>query len=146
MLHHPWSYRFTIDENPIPLKRMCVLKHSSSRLNTIPKADAYQIIQSNLFCVHIIVQGVTRYKGLCQNNKHGFDQYTKGGHFCATHIALRSEYLFPSASPPSLIFKWSSPYLPLQLLLISTITLFLISTITLFSFSCLQYTFISLQK
>ena len=23
-----------------------------------------------------------------QNKKHGFDQYTKGGHFCAAHMAL----------------------------------------------------------
>ena len=30
------------------------------------------------------------YKGLCQNKKHGFDQYTKGGHFCAAHMALSS--------------------------------------------------------
>ena len=33
-------------------------KHRSSRFNTILKADVYQIIQSNWFCVHIIVQGV----------------------------------------------------------------------------------------
>ena len=31
----------------------------------------------------------SRYKGLCQNKKHGFDQYSKGGHFCATHITLK---------------------------------------------------------
>ena len=34
------------------------LKHSSSRFNTILKADVYQIIQSNWFCVQIIVQCV----------------------------------------------------------------------------------------
>ena len=34
------------------------LKHRSSRFNIILKADVYQIIQSNWFCVHIIVQGV----------------------------------------------------------------------------------------
>ena len=34
------------------------LKHRSSRFNTILKADVYQIIQSNWFCAHIIVQGV----------------------------------------------------------------------------------------
>ena len=33
------------------------LKNRSSRFNTILKADVYQIIQSNWFCVHIIVQG-----------------------------------------------------------------------------------------
>ena len=33
------------------------LKHSSSRFNTMLKADVYQSIQSNRFCVHIIVQG-----------------------------------------------------------------------------------------
>ena len=30
----------------------------------------------------------SRCKGLCQNKKHEFNQYTKGGHFCAAHIAL----------------------------------------------------------
>ena len=70
MLYHPYLYRSTIDENPIPLQRICVLiylcllltkvlfEHRSSRFNKIPKADVYQIIQSNWFCVHIIVQGV----------------------------------------------------------------------------------------
>ena len=28
-------------------------------------------------------------KGLCQNKKHEFDQHTKGGHFCAAHMALK---------------------------------------------------------
>ena len=27
-------------------------------------------------------------KGLCQNKKHVFDKYTKGGHFCVAHMAL----------------------------------------------------------
>ena len=53
MLYLPWSYRITIDGNPISLKRICVLglsslkyclKHRSSRFTTIPKADVYQII------------------------------------------------------------------------------------------------------
>ena len=42
------------------LTKYC-LKHRSSHFNTIPKADVYQIIQSNLFCVNIImiiVQGI----------------------------------------------------------------------------------------
>ena len=30
----------------------------------------------------------SRCKGLCQNKKHEFYQYTKGGHFCAAHMAL----------------------------------------------------------
>ena len=30
----------------------------------------------------------SRCKGLCQNKMHEFDQYTKGGHFCAAHMAL----------------------------------------------------------
>ena len=25
---------------------------------------------------------------MCQNKKHGFDQYTKGGHCCAAHMTL----------------------------------------------------------
>ena len=28
---------------------------------------------------------------MCQNKKHWFDQYTKGGHFCAAHIALSTK-------------------------------------------------------
>ena len=27
MLYHPWPYRITMDENPIPLKRICVLSY-----------------------------------------------------------------------------------------------------------------------
>ena len=38
------------------------LKHRSGRFNTIPKADVYQIIQSNWFCVHIIVQVILELK------------------------------------------------------------------------------------
>ena len=34
------------------------------------------------------------YKGLCQNKKHGFDQYTKGGHFCAGHITLNCHFTY----------------------------------------------------
>ena len=69
MLHHPYSYRITTDETLITLQRTCVLifvnfslkyclKHRSSRVNTTQKADVYEIIQLNWFCVHIIVQGV----------------------------------------------------------------------------------------
>ena len=31
-------------------------------------------------------------KGLCQNKKHEFDQYRKGGHFCVAHMALNKGF------------------------------------------------------
>ena len=50
------------------------------------KADVYQIIQTDfVFTLSFKVLG------LCQNKKHEFDQYTKGGHFCAAHMALKGE-------------------------------------------------------
>ena len=70
VLHNPCSYRSTIDENPIPLQQICVLsylcslkyclimKHCSSRFNTILKTDVYQMFQSNWVWAHIIVQVV----------------------------------------------------------------------------------------
>ena len=42
----------------------------------------------------------SRYKGLFQNKKHGFDQYTKGGHFCAAHMAL-NEMCSWNTMPPA---------------------------------------------
>ena len=73
------------------------MKQRSSRFNTIPKAEVYQIIQSKLIlCSHYR----SRYKGLHQNKKHGFDQYTKGGHFCAVHMALTS------TKQPTLFFEF----------------------------------------
>ena len=34
----------------------------------------------------------SRCKGLCQNKKQEFDQYTKGGHFCAAHMTLNGVF------------------------------------------------------
>ena len=71
ILYHPYSYRITIDENPIPLQRIFVLSYLcllltkvlfETSLKSFPYNTEgryiYQSIQSNWFCVHIIVQGV----------------------------------------------------------------------------------------
>ena len=99
MLYHPYSYRITIDENPIPLQRICVLSYlcllltkllfettiKSFKYNTEDRRLSNYSIKMTL-CSHYL----SRCKGLCQNKKHEFDQYTKRGHFCAAHIALNS--------------------------------------------------------
>ena len=97
MLYHPWSYRITIDENPIPIKRICVLSYLCLLLTKVLFETSFKSFYYNtkgrrlsnysiklILCSHYR----SRYKGLCQNKKHGFDQYTKGGHFCAAHITL----------------------------------------------------------
>ena len=97
MLYHPWSYRFTIDVNSISLKRICVLSYLCLLLTKVLFETSFKSCQYNtkgrrlsnysiklILCSHYR----SRYKGLCQNKKHGFDQYTKGGHFCAAHMAL----------------------------------------------------------
>ena len=103
MLYHPYSYRITIDENLIPLKRsICVLSYLCLRLTKVLFETSLKSFQYNtkgrrlsnyliklILCSHCC----SRYKGLCQNKKHAFDQYTKGGHFCAAHIALTRKIL-----------------------------------------------------
>ena len=97
MLYHPWSYRITIDENPIPLKRICVLSYLCLLLTKVLLETSFMSFQYNtigrrlsnysiklILCSHYH----SMYKGLYQNKKHGFYQYTKGGHFCAAHMAL----------------------------------------------------------
>ena len=95
MLHHPWSYKITIDENP--LQWICVLSYlcllltkvlfeisfKSFWYNTKGRRLSNYLIQLNM-CSHYC----SRYKGLCQNIKHVFCQQAKGGPFCATHITL----------------------------------------------------------
>ena len=97
MLYHPYSYRSTIDENPIPLQQICVLSYLCLLLTKVLFETSFKSFQYNTegrrlsnysinlnLCSHYR----SRYKGLCQNKKHEFDQYTKGGHFCAAHMAL----------------------------------------------------------
>ena len=97
MLYHPYSYRITIDENPNSLQRICVLSYFSLLLTKVQFETSFKSFQYNtegrrlsnypiklILCSHYR----SRCKGLCQNKKHEFDQYTKGGHFCAAHMAL----------------------------------------------------------
>ena len=100
MWYHPWSYRITIDENPIPLKRIHVLSYLCLLLTKVLFETSLKSFQykyntkgrrlSN-YSMKLILCSHSRsmYKGLCQNKKHGFDQYTKGCHFCAAHMALK---------------------------------------------------------
>ena len=97
MLYQPYSYRSTIDGNPIPLQRICVLSYLCLLLTKVLFETSFKSFQYNtegrcrsnysiklILCSHYR----SRCKGLCQNKKHEFDQYTKGGHFCAAHMAL----------------------------------------------------------
>ena len=97
MLYHPLSYRITIDENPIPLRRIRVLSYLCLLLTKVLFETSLKSFQYNTkgrrlsnYSIKLILCSHCRsmYKGLCQNKKHGFDQYTKGGHFCAAHMAL----------------------------------------------------------
>ena len=84
-------------ENPIPLQRICVLSYLCLLLTKVLFETSFKSFQYNtegrrlsnysiklILCSHYR----SRCKGLCQNKKHEFDQYTKGGHFCAAHMAL----------------------------------------------------------
>ena len=97
MLCHPYSYRITIDENPIRQQRICVFSYLCLLLTKVLFETSFKSFQYNtegrrlsnysiklILCSHYR----SRCKGLCQNKKHEFYQYTKGGHFCAAHMAL----------------------------------------------------------
>ena len=86
MLHHPYSFRSTIDENAIPLKQICVLSYLCLLLTKVLFETSFKSFQYNtegrrlsnysiklMLCSHFR----SSYKGLCQNKKHEFDQYTK---------------------------------------------------------------------
>ena len=92
-----YSYRITIDEHPISLRQICVLGYLCLLLTKVLFETSLKSFQHNtegrrlsnysiklISCSHFC----SRCKGLCQNKKHEFDQYTKGGHFCAAHMAL----------------------------------------------------------
>ena len=99
-----------MDENPIPLNgfvysvifnfvyfslKYC-LKHRSSRFNTIQKADVYQIIQSNWFCVHIILKGV---RGCVKMKSIKFTniqrEVTFAPHIWQIGVVVAQKYVFP---------------------------------------------------
>ena len=97
MQYHPYSYRITIDINPIPLQRICVLSYLCLLLTKVLFEKSFKSFQYNTegrrlstYSIKLILCSYyrSRCKGLCQNKKHEFDQYTKGGHFCAAHMAL----------------------------------------------------------
>ena len=97
MLYNPYSFLITIDENQIRLQRICVLWYLCLLLTKILFETSFKSFQYNTegrrrsnFSIKLILcsQYRSRCKGLCQNKKHEFDQYTKGGHFCAEHMAL----------------------------------------------------------
>ena len=98
-MYHPYSYRIIIDKNQIPLKRICVLSYLCLLLTKVLFETLFKSFQYNtegrrlsnysiklILCSHLYR---SRCKGLCQNKKHKFDQNTKGGHFCAAHMALK---------------------------------------------------------
>ena len=98
MLYHPYPYRITIGESPIPLQRICVSSYLCLLLTKVLFETSFKSFQYNtegrrlsnysikmILCSHYC----SRCKGSCQNKKHEFDQYTKGGHFCAAHMALK---------------------------------------------------------
>ena len=101
MLCHPYSYQITIDENQIPLQRICVFSYLCLLPTKVLFETSFKSFQYNtegrrlsnysiklILCSHYR----SRYKRLCQNKKHDFYQYTKGGHFCAAHMALIFEF------------------------------------------------------
>ena len=98
MLCHPYSYWITIDENPIPLQWICVFGYLCLLLTKVLFETSFKSFQYNTedrrlsnYSIKLILclQYRSRCKGLCQNKKHEFYKYTKGGHFCAAHMALR---------------------------------------------------------
>ena len=115
-LCHPYSYRITIDENPIPLLRICVFNYLCLLLTKVLFQTSFKSFQYNtegrrlsnysiklILCSHYR----SRCKGLCQNKKHDFYQYTKGGHFCAAHMALINRRPYKWGEQPSSHFPMS---------------------------------------
>ena len=95
MLCHPYSYRITIDENPIPLQRICVLSYLCLLLTKVLFETFHYNTEGRrlsnyslkmILCSHYR----SRYKGLCQNKKHEFYQYQREVTFGAEHMALRA--------------------------------------------------------
>ena len=83
MLYHQWSYRITIDENPIPLQRICASSYLCLLLTKVMFETSFKSFQYNTMCrclwnysIKLILFSHyrSRYKELCQNKKHEFDQ------------------------------------------------------------------------
>ena len=130
MLCHPYSYRSTIDENTIPLQRICVSSYLCLLLTKVLFETSFKSFQNNTegrrlsnYSIKLILcsHHRSRCKGLCQNKKHEFDQYTKGSHFCAAHMALSlilqstKEWSLPASVP---CLATTTMRLPLHRLLI----------------------------
>ena len=100
MLYRTYSYRITIDQNPIPQQQICVLSYICLLLTKVLFQTSFKSFQYNIegrglsnYSIKLILcsHHYSSFKGLCQNKKHEFDQYTtntKGCHFCAAHMAL----------------------------------------------------------
>ena len=97
MLYNSWSYQITIDENPIPLRRICVLSYLCLLLTKVMFETSFKSFQYNtkgrrlsnysiklILCSHYH----SRYKGLCQNKKHKFTNIQREVTF-APYITLR---------------------------------------------------------
>ena len=98
MLYHPYSYRITLDQNPIPLQRISVLSYpcflrTKVLFETSFKSFQYKTEGRRLSNYSIKLILCSHYRSMCkglgQNKNLEFDQYTKRGHFCAAHMALR---------------------------------------------------------
>ena len=78
MLYHPWSYGITIDENPIPLNRICVLSYLCLLLTKVLLETSFKSFQYNTkgrrlsdYSIKLILyfHYRSRYKEQCQNKK-----------------------------------------------------------------------------
>ena len=96
--YHRWKFHSTITELCIELSFLLLTKvlfetsFKSFQYNTKGRRLSNYSIKL-ILCSHY----GSRCKGLCQNKKHEFGQYTKGGHFCAAHMALRGALNFVSS-------------------------------------------------
>ena len=82
ILYHPYSYRITIDESQIPLKRICVLSYLCLLLAKVLFETSLKSFQYNTkgrrlsnYSIKLILYSHcrSRYKGLCQNKKKSMD-------------------------------------------------------------------------
>ena len=103
-LYHPWSYRITINENPVPLMLICKVSDLCLLLTKVLSETSFKSFQYNTkgsrlsnYSIKLILCSHYRsrykmYEELCQNINHWFGHFAKGGLFCAAHVTLRGEY------------------------------------------------------
>ena len=86
-MYHPYSYRITIDKNPIPLQQICVLSYLCLLLTKVLFETSFKSFQYNTegrrlsnYSIKLILCSHYRSlcKGLCQNKKHEFWWIYKG--------------------------------------------------------------------